>query len=63
MDHGPGGRRYTRHAYPEPRFLAHGLIADRLHAVFFTPTVEGVRAIRFRKANAREIREYVQARS
>ena len=53
----------ARHAYPEPRFLAHGLIADRLHAVVFTPIVEGVRVISFRKANAREMRRYAQARS
>ncbi len=53
----------TRHAYPEPRFLAPGLIAGRLHAVVFTPTVEGVRVISFRKANAREMRKYAQARS
>jgi uncharacterized DUF497 family protein len=52
----------TRHAYPEPRFLAHGLISDRLHAVVFTPTAEGVRVISFRKANAREVKRYAQAR-
>jgi len=51
-----------RHDYPEPRFLAHGLIGDRLHAVVFTPTAEGVRVISFRKANAREIKRYAQAR-
>jgi uncharacterized protein len=52
----------TRHAYPEPRFLAHGRIGDRLHAVVFTPTAKGVRVISFRKANAREIKRYAQAR-
>lgn len=51
----------TRHAYPEPRFLAHGLIGDRLHAVVFTPTAAGVRVISFRKANAREVEKYAQA--
>jgi uncharacterized protein len=53
----------TRHAYPEPRFLAHGLIGDRLHAVVFTPTATGVRVISFRKANVREVKTYAQARS
>ena len=53
----------TRHAYPEPRFLAHGLIGDRLHAVVFTPTASGIRVISFRKANRREVRMYAQARS
>lgn len=43
-----------RHDYPEPRFLAHGLVGGRLHAVVFTPTVRGVRVISFRKANARD---------
>jgi uncharacterized DUF497 family protein len=52
----------TRHAYPEPRFLAHGLIGGRLHAVVFTPTATGVRVISFRKANAREVKKYAQAR-
>ncbi len=51
----------TRHNYPEPRFLAHGLIGDRLHAIVFTPTAVGVRVISFRKANAREIKRYAQA--
>ena len=52
----------TRHAYPEPRFLAFGMIGGRLHAVVFTPTAEGVRVISFRKANRREVRKYDQAR-
>lgn len=53
----------TRYAYPEPRFLAHGLIGDRLHAVVFTPTAAGIRVISFRKANTREVKTYAQARS
>jgi uncharacterized DUF497 family protein len=31
----------TRYPYPEPRFLAQGLIGGRLHAVVFTPTAAG----------------------
>jgi uncharacterized DUF497 family protein len=53
----------TRHAYPEPRFLAMGRIGERIHVVVFTPTAEGVRVISFRKANRREVRMYEQARS
>ena len=53
----------TRKAYPEPRFLALGMIGARLHAVVFTPTAEGVRVISFRKANSREGRKYDQAKS
>ena len=53
----------TRHTYPEPRFLALGLIGDRLHAVVFTPTAQGVRVISFRKTNAREIKRYAKAGS
>jgi uncharacterized DUF497 family protein len=52
-----------RHPYPEPRFFALGVIAERLHAVVFTPTPGGVRVISFRKANRREVRKYEQARS
>lgn len=53
----------TRHAYPEPRFLALGMLGRRLHAVVFTPTADGVRVISFRKANRREVRKYDQAQS
>jgi uncharacterized DUF497 family protein len=53
----------TRYAYPEPRFLALGVIGLRLHVVVFTPTADGVRVISFRKANRREVRKYAQARS
>ena len=53
----------TRKAYPEPRFLALGMIGARLHVVVFTPTAEGVRVISFRKANSREGRKYDQAKS
>ena len=52
-----------RHAYPEPRFLALGVITGRVHAVVFTPTTKGVRVISFRKANRREVRKYDQAQS
>ena len=53
----------TRMAYTEPRFLALGMIGDRLHVVVFTPIPDGVRVISFRKANRREGRKYDQAKS
>ncbi|MBI3418964.1 MAG: BrnT family toxin [Proteobacteria bacterium] len=51
-------REDTRKPYPESRFLALGFLDERLHALCFTPTAEGIRIISFRKANAREVRRY-----
>ncbi|MBZ9539793.1 BrnT family toxin [Modicisalibacter tunisiensis] len=51
----------TRHDYPERRFVALGLIGQRVHVVCFTPVDGGIRVISFRKANAREVRRYEQA--
>ncbi len=51
----------TRHDYPERRFVALGLIGQRVHVVCFTPVEGGIRVISFRKANAREVRRYEQA--
>ena len=50
-----------RNTYPERRFEAIGLIADRLFVLVFTPIVGGVRVISFRKANPREVKRYEQA--
>jgi len=52
----------TRYLYPEPRFVALGLIGERIHSVCFTPIPGGVRVISFRKANKREIASYVRKR-
>lgn len=41
----------TRSDYNEPRYVAIGFVAARLHVVCFTPTAEGIRVISFRKAN------------
>ncbi len=49
-----------RFAYPEARYVATGMIADRLHVVCFTQVEVGIRVISFRKANQREIARYVQ---
>lgn len=48
----------TRHEYPERRFVAVGLIGQRLHVMCFTPISGGIRVISLRKANAREVRRY-----
>ena len=50
----------VRRPYPERRFLAYGMIDDRLHAVCFTVITGGIRVISFRKANSREVRRYEQ---
>ncbi|MGB6977137.1 MAG: BrnT family toxin [Gammaproteobacteria bacterium] len=48
----------TRNPYPEQRFVALGFLNQRLHVLCFTPIVDGVRIISFRKANLREIKRY-----
>ena len=50
----------VRNEYPERRYVAYWPINDRLHILCFTPIVDGVRVISFRKANAREVRYYEQ---
>lgn len=52
----------TRIHYPEPRFNTLGFIGERIYSVTFTPTIEGIRVISFRKANRREVKKYEQER-
>jgi uncharacterized DUF497 family protein len=52
-----------RFAYPEDRWVAIGPIRERLHVLCFCETDTGIRVISFRKANAREVRRYDEARS
>ena len=52
-----------RKEYHETRFVAIGLLGDRVHVLCFTETPDGVRVISFRKANSREVNRYAQARS
>lgn len=47
-----------RRDYGERRYQALGLIADRLHALVFTPRAGRVHVISLRKANRREVRLY-----
>jgi len=51
-------REDDRWEYPERRFVAVGILEDRLNVICFTPTSEGVRIISLRKANHREVRRY-----
>ena len=54
-------RQDARKPYPEPRFVALGVLDGRLHVLCFTPVAGGVRVISFRKANTREVRNHEQA--
>ena len=47
-----------RHDYGERRYLVLGHIAERLHAVVFTPRTGLIHVISLRKANAREVKIY-----
>ncbi|WP_130471537.1 BrnT family toxin [Candidatus Magnetaquicoccus inordinatus] len=47
-----------RHDYGEKRYVAIGYLDHRLHVLCFVETVNGIRVISFRKANAREVKRY-----
>ncbi len=49
-----------RKTYPDVRISALGLMAGRVHALVFSETTNGIRAISFRKANKREVKRYEQ---
>lgn len=49
----------VRADYGEPRFVALGIIRDRLFNLVFTPRGDVVRVISLRKANHREVMRYV----
>ena len=51
-----------RKPYGEVRYSAYGLCGQRVHALAFTRTPDGIRVISFRKANKREVRRYEDAR-
>ena len=50
----------VRKNYGERRYLAIGMIGDRLHAAVFTPRADKVHVISLRKANQREMKNYGQ---
>lgn len=51
----------NRRDYGEIRRRALGMIDGRVHVLLFTETAKGIRVISFRKANARDVRQYEQA--
>jgi uncharacterized DUF497 family protein len=52
-----------RKAYGEVRYVALGMLDDRLHVPCFTETEDGIRVISFRKANARELARYAKVQT
>ena len=46
--------------YGETRYVAVGYLDQRVHVVCFTVSDLGIRVISFRKANAREVRNYAK---
>jgi len=50
-----------RKEYPETRYVALGLLGDRVHVLCFVETSDGIRVISFRKANSREVKRYAKA--
>lgn len=44
-----------RKEFGETRYIALGMLADRLHVLCFTEAGDGIRVISLRKANSREV--------
>ena len=49
--------------YGEARYVALGMLADRLHVLCFTEAEDGIRVISFRKANSREVARYAKVQT
>ena len=47
-----------RRDYREPRYVAYGLIGDRLYCLVFALRGEKIRVISLRKANRREVKRH-----
>ena len=52
-----------RREYGETRYVAIGLLGDRVHVLCFTEIPDGIRVISFRRANAREVKRYAQVKA
>jgi len=50
----------TRKDYSEPRFIAYGVVGERLHCLVFTPRGSCIRIISLRKANTREVKRHAR---
>ena len=53
----------TRYHYGESRRYAYGLIGTRVHVVIYTERLGRIRVISLRKANFREVDEWVRSRT
>jgi uncharacterized protein len=53
----------SRKQYGETRYVALGLLDERLHVLCFTEAEDGIRVISFRKANSREVSRYAKAQA
>ena len=52
-----------RQDYGETRYVALGMLSDRLHVLCFTETDDGIRVVSFRKANSREVARYAKVQA
>ncbi len=52
-----------RQAYGEVRYIALGLLGERLHVLCFTEAADGIRVISFRRANSREVNRYAKVQA
>ena len=52
-----------RKVYGETRYVALGMLADRLHVLCFTEAEDGIRVISFRKANSLEVARYAKVQA
>jgi uncharacterized protein len=53
----------SRKEYGETRYIALGLLQERLHVLCFTETADGIRVISFRRANDREVKRYAKVQA
>lgn len=52
-----------RQEYGEVRYVALGMLGERLHVLCFTEITDGIRVIGFRKANSREVARYAKVQT
>jgi len=52
-----------RRDYGETRYVALGLLDERLHVLCFAEASDGIRVISFRNANSREVSRYAKVQS
>jgi hypothetical protein len=52
-----------RKDYGETRYVALGMVAERLHVLCFAEADDGIRVISFCKANSREVSRYAKVQA